>query len=102
MSNPYCPLTVDGDFGSQSTKALQWVIGATQDGSYGPATSGLHESHLGLAANQDLYPNNGNYNPDVLTLQTHLNNLNIFVAEDGYWGSNTSKGVQIGLNNGTY
>jgi hypothetical protein len=33
--NPYCPLDVDGDFGPDTTKALQWRLGVDQDGDFG-------------------------------------------------------------------
>ncbi len=29
-SNPYCPLDVDGDFGPDTTMALQWKLGVAQ------------------------------------------------------------------------
>jgi hypothetical protein len=37
--NPYCPLDVDGDFGPNTTMALQWKLGVARTGDFGPDTT---------------------------------------------------------------
>lgn len=103
MSNPWTspPLTVDGIVGPKTTKALQWVVGVAQDGSYGPVTASAHERWLALdSADADLRPWCSGF--DAKAVQNHLWALNIFVAKTGVWDTNTTKGIQIALNNGTY
>ena len=36
QGDPFCPLAVDGSFGPQTIKALQWKLRVTTDGVFGP------------------------------------------------------------------
>jgi hypothetical protein len=46
--NPFCPLDVDGDFGPETTKALQWKLGVDQDGVFGPDTKMALQRRVGV------------------------------------------------------
>ncbi|MET7472945.1 peptidoglycan-binding domain-containing protein [Streptomyces sp. NPDC005648] len=89
--NPFCPLAVDGQFGTASTKALQWVLGVPTDGSFGPVTKKALQSHLKVTADGDIGP------ATVRALQAHVG-----VTPDGKWGPLTTKGLQQALNAGRF
>jgi len=60
-------VAVDGDFGPNSTRALQGFLGITQDGSWGPATTRALQGFLGV-------PADGSFGPQtVRALQASLN-----------------------------
>ena len=85
--NPYCPLAVDGVFGPDTTKALQWKLGVAQDGIFGPLTKEALQRHLGV-------PVDGIVGPiTIKALQKRVG-----VTQDGIWGSQTTMGLQRALN----
>ena len=60
-------VAVDGDFGPNSTRALQGFLGIAQDGSWGPATTRALQGFLGV-------PADGSFGPQtVRALQASLN-----------------------------
>jgi hypothetical protein len=85
--NPYCPLAVDGDFGPQTTKALQWKLGVAQDGIFGPVTKEALQRHLGVTPDGIIGP------VTVKALQKRVG-----VTQDGDWGPETTMGLQRALN----
>jgi peptidoglycan hydrolase-like protein with peptidoglycan-binding domain len=89
--NPYCPLAVDGAFGPQTTKALQWVLGVAQDGVFGPITKEALQRHLGVTPDGVIGP------ITVKALQRRVG-----VTQDGIWGSETTMGLQRALNANTF
>ncbi|WP_052434516.1 peptidoglycan-binding domain-containing protein [Streptacidiphilus melanogenes] len=89
--NPFCPLAVDGSFGPQSTKALQWVLGVATDGDFGPASKRALQAHLHVAVDGEIGP------ITVRALQAHVG-----AAQDGQWGPNTTKALQTSLNAGRF
>lgn len=89
--NPYCPLDVDGDFGSQTTEALQWKLGVTQDGDFGPDSKKALQRHLGVDADGDVGPDT------IKALQRRVG-----VSQSGVWGAETTKGLQRELNANTF
>lgn len=89
--NPFCPLTVDGIFGPQTTKAMQWKLGVTTDGIFGPDTKRALQHYLGVPVDGDIGP------VTVKALQRHVG-----AAQDGDWGPDTTKALQRALNAGTF
>ena len=89
--NPYCPLDVDGDFGPETTKALQWKLGVDQDGDFGPDTKKALQRHLGVDPDGDVGPDT------IKALQRRVG-----VTQSGVWGAETTKGLQRELNANTF
>lgn len=82
-------LTVDGDWGPATTKAMQKALGVTQDGEIGPATTRALQSKLGI-------PADGEWGPQTTrALQTWLG-----VTADGEIGTATTRALQTALNAG--
>lgn len=89
--NPFCPLAVDGQFGANSTKALQWVLGVATDGQFGTDTKKALQSHLHVAVDGQIGPKT------VKALQAHVG-----AVQDGVWGPDTTKALQKALNAGRF
>jgi hypothetical protein len=89
--NPFCPLGVDGDFGSDTIMALQWKLGVDEDGDFGPDTKGALQRHLGVAPTVDIGPDT------IKALQRHVS-----VSQSGVWGKETTRGLQRRLNANTF
>jgi len=89
--NPYLPLDVDGDFGPNTTKALQFKLGVDQDGDFGPISTTALQRHLGVTANGELGPDT------IKALQRRVG-----VTQSGVWGAETTKGLQRALNAKTF
>ena len=105
-------IAVDGVFGPNSVKALQQVLGTTQDGKIGGQLSKLKKYHTGfsgvisygsggsqtiraLQKMLNLSGPDGQLGPNtVKTFQKYLG----MSGPDGYWGPNTSKAVQKWIN----
>lgn len=90
-ANPFCPLGVDGDFGTDTIKALQWKLGVDQDGDFGPDTKRALQRHLGVAPTGDIGPDT------IRALQRHVS-----VSQSGVWGKETTRGLQRRLNANTF
>lgn len=90
--NTYTPLTVDGVFGPQTIKALQWVDSGTGvDGVFGLDSKKALQGHLGV-------PRDGVIGPvTVKALQARVKAL-----VDGSWGAGTTRSLQTALNAGTF
>lgn len=88
-TNTATPITVDGQFGPQTVKALQYGLGVTADGSPGPVTIKALQTFLGVTADGSLGP------ITVKALQTKLK-----VSVDGDWGPATTRQLQAALNAG--
>lgn len=89
-------LTVDGDFGPASIRALQTALGVTPDGDWGPATSRALQQKLKTIG----YPIevDGQWGPaSIKALQTYLMGAS---AADGIEGPQTFKALQSYLNGG--
>lgn len=89
--NPFCPLDVDGDFGPNTTMALQWKLGVDQDGVFGPDTKMALQRHLGVDPDGDVGP------VTIKALQRRVG-----VTQSGVWGAETTKGLQLKLNANTF
>ena len=105
-------LAVDGKFGPASVKALQKVLGTTQDGKITGQTSTLKKYHTGFSGGI-VYGKGGSACVKALQKMLKLsgpdgqlgpNTIKAFQkylgmsGPDGYWGPNTSKAVQKWLN----
>ena len=111
-AEPSKALTVDGKFGPKSIKALQKVLGTTQDGEISGQLSKLKKYHTGFTGGISygsggsacvkalqkflgLSSPDGQLGPNTIkALQKYLG----MSGPDGYWGPNTSKAVQKWLN----
>lgn len=89
--NPFCPLAVDGVFGPQTTKAMQWKLGVATDGVFGPETKKALQRYLGVTVDGDIGP------VTVKALQRRVG-----ATQDGQWGPETTKALQRALNAGTF
>jgi len=89
--NPFCPLGVDGEFGTETIQALQWKLGVDEDGQFGPDTKKALQRHLGMAATGDIDANT------IKALQRHVS-----VSQSGVWGKETTRGMQRRLNANTF
>lgn len=89
--NPFTPLIVDGDFGPNTTKALQWKCGAPADGSFGPQSKAALQRHLGVGADGVIGP------VTVRALQARVG-----AVQDGVWGPQTTAALQRALNAGAF
>lgn len=88
-------ISVDGDFGPQTIRKLQYALGyraaAYLDGQFGTLTKKKLQSALGQVAD-------GNFGPvSVRALQAYLG-----TTVDGNWGSVTTRALQTRLNAGTF
>ncbi len=89
--NPFCPLAVDGGFGPQTTKALQWKLGVATDGSFGPESKKALQTYLHVPADGDIGP------ITIKALQAHVG-----ATQDGQWGELTTEALQRALNAGRF
>lgn len=88
---PKVKLTVDGEFGPLTCKALQKALGVTADGEFGPVTKKALQRRVGVRAD-------GVFGPvSVRALQRRLG-----VIVDGAWGSQTTAALQRRLRAGTF
>lgn len=85
--NLYCPLDVDGAFGPETTKALQWKLGMTQNGDFETNTKKALQRNLGVTADGAVGLNT------IKALQRRVG-----VSQSGVWGAETTKGLQRALN----
>jgi murein DD-endopeptidase MepM/ murein hydrolase activator NlpD len=84
-------VSVDGDFGPRTKRALQTVLGVTADGDFGPASTRALQTFLGVTAD-------GSWGPATTrALQGFLG-----VPEDGSFGPQTVRALQASLNAGTF
>jgi murein DD-endopeptidase MepM/ murein hydrolase activator NlpD len=84
-------VSVDGDFGPRTKRALQTVLGVTADGDFGPASTRALQTFLGVTAD-------GSWGPATTrALQTFLG-----VAVDGSFGPQTVRALQASLNAGSF
>ena len=84
-------VAVDGDFGSQTKRALQTALGVTADGDFGPNSTRALQSFLGVTAD-------GSWGPATTrALQGFLG-----VPADGSFGPQTVRALQASLNGGTF
>lgn len=105
-------ITVDGKFGPESVKALQKILGTTQDGKITGQLSSLKQYHTGFV-NGINYGSGGSATVKALQKLLKLsspdgqlgpNTIKSFQkylgmsGPDGYWGPNTSKAVQKWIN----
>jgi hypothetical protein len=101
--NPFTPLAVDGQFGPQTIKALQWRLnfdGAKPplviDGEFGPLSTQMLQDRLNAVAGPVTI--DGQIGPETISaLQRHLG-----VPVDGQWGPQTSSRLQELLNAGSF
>jgi peptidoglycan hydrolase-like protein with peptidoglycan-binding domain len=89
--NPFTLLAIDGDFGPQTTKALQWKLRMATDGAFGPVSKRALQARLGVAQDGDVGPQT------VRALQAHVG-----AGVDGSWGPDTTRHLQAALNAGTF
>jgi hypothetical protein len=89
--NPFCPLDVDGEFGTETVQALQWKLGVDEDGDFGLDTKRALQRHLGMAPTGDIDPDT------IKALQRHVS-----VSQSGVWGKETTRGLQRRLNANTF
>jgi peptidoglycan hydrolase-like protein with peptidoglycan-binding domain len=84
-------IAVDGDFGSQTKRALQTALGVTADGDFGPNSTRALQSFLGVTAD-------GSWGAATTrALQGFLG-----VPADGSFGPQTVRALQASLNGGTF
>lgn len=103
--NPFTPLAVDGDFGPQSKRALQWRLNVTEayshgplvvDGDVGPATIRYMQQRLNWSNGPVAV--DGQLGPQTIrALQAHTG-----AGVDGSWGPDTTRHLQVALNNGNF
>ena len=111
-TNTITKIAVDGKFGPNSIKALQKILGTTQDGKIGGQLSSLKKYHTGFSSGISygsggsatiralqkmlkLSGPDGQLGPNTIkTFQKYVGLSN----PDGYWGPNTSKDVQKWIN----
>lgn len=82
-------ITVDGELGAQTIKALQKNLGAVEDGEWGPATTKLLQAKLGARVDGELGPQT------IKALQK-----NVGATEDGQIRPDTVRKLQEFLNSG--
>jgi peptidoglycan hydrolase-like protein with peptidoglycan-binding domain len=84
-------IAVDGDFGSQTKRALQTALGVPADGDFGPNSTRALQSFLGVTAD-------GSWGAATTrALQGFLG-----VPADGSFGPQTVRALQASLNGGTF
>lgn len=84
-------LAVDGEFGPNTIRALQRVIGVTADGLFGPNSKRALQRYLGVRVDGIIGPST------VRALQRKVGS-----SADGEWGPNTTRQLQRHLNAGTF
>ena len=89
--NPFTPLGVDGDFGPQTTEALQWKLRVTASGVFGPDSKKALQRFLRVDADGDVG------SVTIRALQAHVG-----VPQNGNWASPTTEALQRALNAGTF
>ena len=89
--NPFCPMDVDGDFGPNTSMALQWKLGVAQDGDFGPDGKKALQRHFGVDPDGDVGPDT------IKALQRRVG-----VTQNGVWGAETTKGLQRALTANTF
>lgn len=87
--NPHLLLTVDGDDGPNTYKALQWVLKLAPDGNFGTSTKRALQSRLHVPVDGVVGP------ATVKALQRHVGS-----RQDGQWGKDTTCHLQMTLNAG--
>lgn len=103
--NPYTPLVVDGGYGPQTKRALQWRLNVTEayshgplvvDGNVGPATIRYMQQRLNWSNGP--VGIDGQLGPQtVRALQAHVG-----AGVDGGWGPDTTRHLQMVLNQGSF
>lgn len=84
-------LTIDGDFGPRTKRALQAALGVAVDGDFGPVSTRALQAFLGV-------PADGSWGRiTTRALQSFLG-----VTEDGDFGRQTVAALQASLNAGTF
>jgi peptidoglycan hydrolase-like protein with peptidoglycan-binding domain len=93
--NVFTPVAVDGVFGVNTVKALQWVTFSGDrsqcDGLFGPASKRSLQTYLHVPADGIVGP------VTVRALQKRVG-----AAVDGIWGAQTTMALQKVLNSGTF
>lgn len=89
--NTFTPIAEDGNFGTHSWQAAQFVLGVATDGNPGPVTKKALQKILGVTQDGNLGP------VSVKALQKKVG-----ATQDGQWGKNTSKAFQTYLNKGLF
>lgn len=93
--NVFTPVAVDGQFGPQTCKAMQFVVfngnSGLCDGIFGPVTKQYLQRHLGVPADGIIG------RQTIIALQQRVS-----AAADGVWGSQTTSDLQRALNSGTF
>ena len=90
-AGPSSALSVDGDFGTKTIKALQRALGVVDDGSFGPASTSALQSFLGVTAD-------GSWgSATTRALQAYLG-----VTVDGSFGPQSIRAMQERLNAGQF
>lgn len=96
--NTQTPISVDGDFGPDSWKALQFVLGVTCDGDPGPITVTALQVMLAVSGSPAVaIPQTGVL--DTTTVEAFQEKVG--TTQDGSWGPITSTAAQNMLNAGT-
>lgn len=104
--NPFTPLAVNGDFGPQTKKALQWRLDVTEragghpplvvDGAVGPVTIRYLQQRLNYTNGPVAI--DGQLGPQTIrALQAHVG-----AGIDGSWGPETTRRLQAVLNAGAF
>lgn len=101
--NPYGPLDVDGGFGFNTKRALQWRLNQhvffggqpipflVEDGDFGPSSKRALQWYLGVRQDGAIGATT------IRALQGHLG-----VRQDGVWGPGTTRALQQRLNENTF
>lgn len=106
--NPFTPLALDGDFGTQTTQATQLVIyaghTADADGVWGQGSRVTFQNNLDVG----LVPDGVIGEVTIKAFQNKLVRVGArdaagaAIEVDGNWGSKTTEGLQNALNRGVY
>lgn len=96
--NTYTPITVDGQLGPATIKALQYGLGdVAVDGLWGPKTAAAFQVFLGVTADGDFGP------ISTEALQRKLNTVGDYgLSVDGVLGPLTTRALQQCLNAGQF
>lgn len=82
-------LTVDGYWGTKTTKRLQAIFGTTQDGEVSNQYKAYKSQNPGLDSGWDWQTNPTGYSPLIKAIQKKVG-----ATQDGYIGPNTIKAIQ--------